>query len=347
MATLQALEADGDVTAPVVCSPRSLDRTFLQRYTSEVHSLAAPKLRREFSLRTLALPISFPLALAHALWMISRLRPDAVFATGGYVSVPVCLAAQIRKIPIVLFDADAVPGRSTQILHRLAHSVCRGMGEAKSEKEVLTGVPVRREILAGKRDAGRSLTGFSGRRATLLILGGSQGSLGINRAVTPLLSTLVQTCDIIHLTGEGRASGLLKHARYWHVPFVLEELPHLLALADVVVSRAGSSALAELSLLGKASILIPLPSAAQDHQRRNADAYAQAGAAVVLEQSSLSTTLLQTILRLLESQEERHHLGQNMRKLARPRAAKEVAGVLRRVVAEHSSPTQAPHLKSP
>jgi UDP-N-acetylglucosamine--N-acetylmuramyl-(pentapeptide) pyrophosphoryl-undecaprenol N-acetylglucosamine transferase len=263
--------------------------------------------------------------------ILRRERPVGVFSKGGSISVPVCLVARCLRIPIILHESDSVPGVSGAFLARFAKKICTGF-EAKEfperiqKKTIHTGNPVRREILGGNRAAGQRITGFSGRRPVLMVIGGSQGAVALNTMVDTSFDALVDIADIIHLTGTGKETGRV-HARYFARPFVHEELAHLYTLADVIVTRAGAGVLSELAALRKAAIVIPLVGVGHDHQVKNARLLAERNAVDYLPQEQIDQ-VPSRVMALLRDPEKRRRLSENLARTFPPDAAYRIAEVL-------------------
>jgi UDP-N-acetylglucosamine--N-acetylmuramyl-(pentapeptide) pyrophosphoryl-undecaprenol N-acetylglucosamine transferase len=233
-------------------------------------------------------------------------------------------------IPIILHESDAVGGLANRLVARWATTICSGFAPAKNEPRIqFTGNPVSASITRGEKERGFALTGFSGTRPILLILGGSQGSLAINEAVVAHLGDLLTLCDIIHITGEGKRIIQGTRHGYWQIPFAFEELPDLYAIANLALSRAGASTLAELAANGIPAILVPLRGVAHDHQEKNARRAEQTGGCVVLEQEDLPSTLVGTVRSLLPS-DVRRKMGESLRTLHAPDAARQIVEVIAR-----------------
>jgi UDP-N-acetylglucosamine--N-acetylmuramyl-(pentapeptide) pyrophosphoryl-undecaprenol N-acetylglucosamine transferase len=178
----------------------------------------------------------------------------------------------------------------------------------------------------GNRFAVQRITGFSGRRPVLMVIGGSQGSVTLNTWVDRNFDALLDSADVIHITGIGKGISRT-HARYFSRPYVLEELPHLYAIADVVVTRAGAAALSELALLRKAAVVVPLAGVGHDHQVRNGEALTKAGAAVVIEETN-EKDLLPSVQSLLLDPERRTLLGDALYRMFPDDAASRLARVI-------------------
>ncbi|MFH0851503.1 MAG: UDP-N-acetylglucosamine--N-acetylmuramyl-(pentapeptide) pyrophosphoryl-undecaprenol N-acetylglucosamine transferase [Candidatus Peregrinibacteria bacterium] len=269
---------------------------------------------------------------AHAL--LEELQPHVIFDKGGFVGVPLCFAARKRGIPIVLHESDAVSGWANWLVGRWAKTVCLGFkGSLAGPKTLFTGNPIRPIITSGSRQRGIALTGLSRMRPILLVLGGSQGALALNRAVATNLTALLECSDIIHITGEGKTTVLKNPPGYWQCAFAGEEYPHLLAAADLALSRAGAGTIAELAAAGLPAILVPLEGVAHDHQRRNTEVAVRSGGCILLEQGRLSTSLVPTVRHLIEAMDSRHIMSSAMRTLHHPEAARQIAEVIARPLA--------------
>ncbi len=314
-------------TLHVVCANRKDEHALLARAALPYSAIPAAKFPRGLSIGWVLFPFTFFYSLFAAWRVVGSVRPEVIFSKGGYVSVPVCLVGRLKKIPIVLHESDSVGGMANRLIGKIAQTICIGFPPTSYKLQanhlVFTGNPVRPSITQGSIDAAKRITGFSGRRPVVLVIGGSQGSLAINAAIERDFEKLIGLADIIHLTGEGKA--LQKtHARYWARTFVVDELKDLYALADVVVSRAGAGVLGELSALGKPVIVVPLRGVAQDHQQHNAQLLATAGAAVLLPQDQLHR-LPEELQTLLNDPERRAALGSGLRKFFPADAAQAIA----------------------
>lgn len=293
--------------------------------------LHAGKFPRGISIRILTYPILAVVSFIEAFILLLRLRPKVVFSKGGFVSVPVTVVAWVLHIPVVLHSSDSVPSMSDRFIGSIARTVCTGFPPDQfptslRKKAVYTGNPVRALLATASRDEGRKITGFSGDRPVLMIIGGSQGSLIINRQISSSFDELLGMADVIHLTGKGKG-GEKNHARYFSRSSVLQELPHLYALADLVVTRAGAGVLSELAALSKPAIVVPLAGVAHDHQVRNGEALADSDACALLLEEKLSD-LPSLVNFLLSSPERRTDLGKNLHAFFPDNAATKIATIL-------------------
>jgi UDP-N-acetylglucosamine--N-acetylmuramyl-(pentapeptide) pyrophosphoryl-undecaprenol N-acetylglucosamine transferase len=230
------------------------------------------------------------LRLLGASWSVRQLiRREGirvVFSTGGYIAAPAILAARWCGVPVVLHESNGVPGRVTRLLGKLCSRVAVGLPQAAERlpgcQPRVTGTPVRREFL---EPAPLPAWMPAGSGPLLVVMGGSQGAVGLNRMVRPLLPQLLAAgCRVVHLSGSNDPdSGQLQHPAYAERRFS-DEVPGLLQHADLVISRAGAGSLSELAVCGSPTILVPFPQAADKHQDANAGAAAALGAAVIVWQ---------------------------------------------------------------
>lgn len=319
-------EARPDIRTTFVVSTRPEDRAFVEKNAERAIPFAAPRLSWKF-------PWQFLRALKDARRLLEEECPAVIFSKGGYVSVPVCLAARKRKIPVILHESDAVSGWANWLIARHAKTLCLGFeGSIRKPNAVVTGTPVSADILEGSRQRGLTITGLSHMRPILIVLGGSQGALALNRAIAAHLSALLEYCEIIHLTGRGKATVIGDVPGYWQQEFATEEYPHLLAAADLALSRSGST-LGELAAIGLPAILVPLDGAAHNHQRRNAEIAIRTGGCVLLDQRQLHGALVPSVRRLMEAPESRRVMADAIRKLHRPDAARQIASLIVRSLA--------------
>ena len=234
--------------------------------------------------------------------LIRRERIDAVFTTGGYIAAPAILAARWCGIPVVLHESNAIPGRVTRLLGRFCTRVAVGLEAAAPRipgcRAVVTGTPVRATFLQP-----HSLPTWvpQGNGPLLVVIGGSQGALGLNRMTRVLFPALLNSgCRVVHLTGSNDPDvGCIEHPLLVERPFS-DEIPALLQHADLAISRAGAGSLSELAVSGTPTVLVPFPQAADHHQDANAVCAAAVAAAVIVHQHDPSeTTLRDTVWRLL------------------------------------------------
>jgi UDP-N-acetylglucosamine--N-acetylmuramyl-(pentapeptide) pyrophosphoryl-undecaprenol N-acetylglucosamine transferase len=281
--------------------------------------------------------------VAMSLKILRRFQPDVVFAKGGFVALPVGLAARILKIPLVIHESDVEPGIGSRVLGRWADKIAVGFPERyyrefPKDRLVFTGNPVRSEITVPHRLEGLARFGFSDSLPVVLVTGGSSGSREVNDAVVSGLQTILDTCQLIHLTGEGeyehvkfqvsRLGDIKQIHHYQPFGFLTGDMAMALSAADLVVSRAGANTIAELAALKKPTVLIPNTEMA-GHQMMNAKVLARAGAARVLNSQGLTgEKLAGEIKRLVGDPEELERLGKRIGEFAKPDAARELAELI-------------------
>lgn len=326
-----ALRNDASLAPVFICSSRKDEVDALVAAGQTYRTIHAGKFPRGLSSRIISFPVLFIVSFIESLMHLLRIRPILIMSKGGFVSVPIALAGALLRIPIILHSSDSVPSLSDRIIGRLAKKICTGFPETAfptslQRKAVQTGNPVRPSVFEGSRAAGQRITGFSGRRPVLLIIGGSQGSVALNAAVDQHFNALLDLADIIHLTGEGKTINR-QHARYFARTSVLAELPHLYGFADLVITRAGAGVLSELAALKKAAIVVPLLGVAHDHQKKNAEFLAARQAVEYVSQDRL-TDLPFVVSTLLGDPARRAALGEALSKALPSGAAAKVAEVI-------------------
>jgi UDP-N-acetylglucosamine--N-acetylmuramyl-(pentapeptide) pyrophosphoryl-undecaprenol N-acetylglucosamine transferase len=283
-----------------------------------------------------------------SLRVMLSFRPKVVLATGGYVCVPVVLAAALARIPSLIFLPDVKPGLAVRFLSRFAQRVAVTMPESQSAlpagKVVVTGYPVRPEIFAAESIESRHKLGLSPNLPVVLVLGGSRGAQSINEAIMASLPALLAACQVVHAAGATNEEALRLAAlglpaelrdRYHLYPYLHAELPLALAAADIVVSRSGASVMGEYPAVGAASVLIPYPHAGA-HQRLNANQLVARGAAVEIDDGALPSGVLgRTVLDLLNDEGRLAGMRAAARELARPQARDEIAGLIEELAYRH------------
>lgn len=257
------------------------------------------KLRRYFDIKNFSDPFRVVKGFAQAVGLMHKIKPDVVFSKGGFVSVPVVLAAKTCGIPAIIHESDITPGLANKIAIKGAKKVCCNFPETlkylPSDKAVLTGSPIRRELLSGNKDKAYKLCNFpSEKKPVLLIIGGSLGSKTINEAVRKVLPELLKDFHIIHLCGKGNLDeSLVGTVGYAQFEYANEELTDMLALADLAISRAGANSICELLALHKPNILIPLSAAAsRGDQILNANSFEKQGFSYVIKEEDVTDEVL-------------------------------------------------------
>lgn len=294
-------------------------------------------IKREWSLDNLSFPFKLARSLRKAANVISEFRPDVAVGVGGYASGPLLFMASLRGIPTLVQEQNSYPGITNRILSRHAAAVCvayEGMERYFDKgKIVFTGNPVRNDIinLEGKREEGVAHFNIDPARKTLLVVGGSQGARSINRSICEGLQALTAAgMQVVWQTGKAfypEAKAAVEHlgSEGIRVYDFITRMDYAYACADVVVGRAGASTVSELCIVRKPSILVPLPTAAEDHQTRNCSALLSRNAALMVRDSEAATKLVAEAIRLMGDDALRQQLSTNIAPLARPDAAQRIA----------------------
>ena len=318
-------------------SENGLERALVQRSGLDFSGLSVSGGVRGMGLAAIGNVASLVQGFLQSLGVIRRFRPGAILATGGYVCAPVVLAGWFLRVPALVYLPDVEPGWAVRFLAPFARRVAVTVPEAtrffNSKKTVVTGYPVRAELVSADRQAGREFFGVGSDEKVILVAGGSRGAQHINQLIAEALPELLQDASIIHVCGQSHLADAgarfavlppdLK-ARYKLYSY-LHEMPLALVAADLAISRAGASVLGEYPVAGLPSILIPYAGGHRD-QVRNAAYLAQNGAAVVLQDQEISTEMLaSTVKTLLRDPARLPAMAQAARALARPDAAGDLA----------------------
>lgn len=312
------------------------ERQLVERLGIPFRAVQTGKLRRYWSVHNLIDLFRLPLGLAESVALAAGFRPHVAFAAGGFAAVPPLLAARLLRVPVVIHQQDVEPGLANRILAPFAAGITVAFPPSRdhfpASRTKVTGNPVRAEILAGRREEGIRRFGLQEDLPMVLVTGGGTGALGINRLIAQAAPQLALSCQILHITGRGKETPTPELGpRYRRVEFLVEGMGDALAAADLVVSRAGLSTLAELAALGKPSILIPMP---RSHQNANAALFSAAKAAEVLQEEGLAAgQLAEAVLALLGDRGRLATMGEQARALMPLQAEVKIADELERVAA--------------
>ena len=273
-------------------SKTGIERELVKNYPVFLpyYSISTGKLRRYFSVQNFTDAFRVIKGTKDAFGILRKIQPHIIFSKGGFVSVPVVVAAKMLKIPVILHESDISLGLANKISLPFVSKVCVTFEETLQEVEnaVLTGLPIRESILTGNKKTGSELFNFKNDSPVILVMGGSKGSLKINTLIRESLN-LLRDFNIIHITGESNTDNSLEKDNYFQIEFADYELPHIFAYADLVISRAGSNTLWELLALNKPNLLIPLSkNASRGDQIQNARSFAAKNYSLVIEEDNLS-----------------------------------------------------------
>lgn len=281
-----------------VGSKKGMEKDMIEALDIPYYGVSNGRLRRNFDLENFVDPFRVIKGCSEARTVLKKIRPDIIFSKGGYVSVPVVIAAHSLHIPSVIHESDMTPGLANKISLRFADKICCNFPETlqylPKDKAILSGSPIRQELFEGTREAGLKFCGFTGDKPVILIIGGSLGAVAVNNAVRSVVDQLTRKYDVIHLCGRGNLDPALNNKEgYVQYEFISEELKDLFAAADLVISRAGANAICELLALRKPNILIPLPTdASRGDQILNARSFKKQGFSYLLPQEKITDEIL-------------------------------------------------------
>ena len=297
IALFDSLQKDG-YEIHYIGSYEGIEKGLIEDKKIPYYGISSGKFRRYRSWKNLTDPFRVLHGFFQARRLLGRIRPNVVFSKGGFVSVPVVMAAKTRHIPVIIHESDLTPGLANKLAMPSATKVCCNFPETlpylSKEKAVLTGSPIRQELLHGNKQAAKDFCGFTGDLPILMVMGGSIGSVYINNAIRGCIDTLLTKYQIIHLCGKGNIDESLKDKKgYAQFEYISENLPDLFAAADLVVARAGANSICELLALHKPNILIPLSrNASRGDQILNANSFAKQGFSAVLEEEEVTSEKL-------------------------------------------------------
>lgn len=279
-------------------SYNGIEKKLVENAGITYYGISSGKLRRYHDWKNFTDPFRVIKGFSEANQLLKHIQPDVVFSKGGFVSVPVVMAAARQHIPAIIHESDMTPGLANKLAIPFASKVCCNFPETMQYlpdgKAVHTGSPIRKELFSGNREAGLAFTGFSADKPVILIMGGSIGSRFINNAVWSSLDTLLEKFQIVHLVGKGNINNdLVGRTGYQQYEFISEQLNDIFAMTDLMISRAGANSISEILALKIPNILIPLSAAAsRGDQILNAESYKKQGFSTVLQEEELTGELL-------------------------------------------------------
>ncbi|MBI4415170.1 MAG: UDP-N-acetylglucosamine--N-acetylmuramyl-(pentapeptide) pyrophosphoryl-undecaprenol N-acetylglucosamine transferase [Candidatus Kerfeldbacteria bacterium] len=314
-------------------SRNPVERTFIASEGFSVQSVPSGKLRRYPDWRNVTDFFIIAWAFLYSLGVLRRLKPHVVVSAGSHVAVPVSWAAWVLRIPVVIHQQDVKKGFANRLMSpfasRITVTFAPSVHDFPGKKTLHTGNPVRAEVYLSRAERARQQFGLSATRPLLLVLGGSSGAAFLNELTERVRSTLLQHCEIVHLVGNKARQLPDRQPGYYPIRFLPHGVGDLLAAATCVVARAGLSTLSELAALGKPALLIPMPGT---HQEANADYAAQCGAAIRLDQRTLTNeTFVAEVTKVLFDAKVRSGLSHAMRGLAQEHAAEDVLAAIQKV----------------
>ncbi len=317
-------------------SGKESERNAVEQAGIEYYAIASGKLRRSFSIKNFFDVFRILKGIYQAKKLLKKLNADMLFSKGGYVSVPPCIAAARLKIPVITHESDVSPGLATKINLRFADKLIVSWYETLTflkphdqAKTIVLGNPIRKTITQGDRQRGKAFLGMDTNMPLLVVLGGSQGAEQLNKLIEATASRLKEHVCIAHQTGHGKPTSVPQSSRYRQFPYLVQELPDVLAAADIIVCRAGAGTLWECTAAQKPMILIPLcgPGTRGD-QVENTKILVKNNAAIgLIGDEAEPEKLIQAILNLLNNHELQQSMPQNAQKLLRIDAAQHIASL--------------------
>ena len=279
-----------------------IERKLIEELGIPYYGISSGKLRRYFDLKNFTDPFRVLKGFREARKLLKQLKPDVIFSKGGFVTVPVVIAAKRCKIPAIIHESDMTPGLANKLCIPSAVKVCCNFPETvkslPQDKAVLTGTPIRQELLNGDAQRGRLFCGFTADKPVIMVIGGSLGAASVNEHIRGILPELLKEFQVIHLCGKGKTDESLNGTEgYVQYEYIKKELADLFALSDIVISRAGANAICEISALRKPNLLIPLSAnASRGDQILNARSFERQGYSMVLEEEEITDgKLLETV----------------------------------------------------
>lgn len=327
-------------------------KEFFKRLDVKAINIPSGKIRRYPSALTVVdLFYRLPIGIVKALFLLWHIMPDVVISRGGYGSIPVTIVSVFYRVPILLHESDAVASLTVRAMSGLASVVTVGFAETRhtlqffSAKTIVTGTPVRSELSTITKEEARQAFDIGLEEKVLLVTGGSQGSKELNEILLEVLPSLIKDMVIIHITGAENIKEIKKRTgdlfarsglrvRYKVFGYLADKMSQALVAADLVVARGGATQLAELARLRKAAIIVPLGSAAQDHQRKNVEIYEKASAVRVIDPINLGRAIFeQNVRSLMNSAEIRDILSVNISRLDYQNAASDIVKLVYKMMA--------------
>ena len=314
-------------------SKNGIEKELIEKEGIAYKGISTGKLRRYMSIENLKDPVKIQHGHHEAIKILREYQPDIVFSKGGFVSVPVVGAARRLKIPAITHESDMTLGLANKLNLPSVKKLCVNFPETaegiKSSKVVVTGCPIRPALLTGTKEAGRKMSGLTGDKPVLMVIGGSLGAVAVNEAVREALPQLLEKFQIVHICGKGNVSEEHQGIEgYVQFDYIARGLKDLFALADVVISRAGANAICELVALKKPNLLIPLGTASsRGDQILNAESFKKQGFSDVLLQEDITSEIL--VERICKVYDERENYIEKMKASSQGDSAKMIVELIK------------------
>lgn len=311
LALIPALKQQGyDII--YIGSEQGMEKGLIEKANVTYYGIPTGKLRRYFSTKNITDIFRVVSGIKQATILIKKIKPDIVFSKGGFVAVPVVLGAKFNKVPVIIHESDMTPGLANRIAMPFAKKVCTTFPETleyiTKGKGINTGTPIRKELFEGKKEEGLKICGFTEQKPIIMMMGGSLGSVKINVQLRGALSTLLNDFQLVHICGKGNFDKKLENKKgYKQFEYLSEELPHIFAMSDVIISRAGSNSISEFLALKKPNLLIPLSAkASRGDQILNAQSFEKQGFSMVLQEEDMTYISLEKAVRSLYENRQKY-----------------------------------------
>ncbi|KNY27890.1 undecaprenyldiphospho-muramoylpentapeptide beta-N-acetylglucosaminyltransferase [Pseudobacteroides cellulosolvens] len=275
-------------------SYNGIERSLINKANIKYHPIRTGKLRRYFDIKNFLDPFNVLIGIFQSIYLMIKIKPSIVFSKGGFVAVPVIIAAWLNRVPSITHEGDITVGLANKLCVPFVKKICTAfVNTAKylpQNKAVYTGLPIRREVFSGNKALGYELCGFTNSTPVILVMGGSLGSLNVNKSLRNILPELLKDYQVVHICGKGNVDNSLQELKgYKQFEFVTEELPHIFSISDIVISRAGTNSVFELLTLRKVCLFIPLSTAAsRGEQILNAEFAVNNGLSQMITENNLS-----------------------------------------------------------
>ena len=270
-------------------SHSGIEKEIMKNERVEYFAISAPKLRRDAKLSSLLIPFKLIKSINLAKRILKKTKPNVVFSKGGFVSVPVCIAAKLLKIPIISHESDLTMGLANKVIYKLCSIFCTSFPNTKKlKKAIYTGSPIRQSLFTGNKTEALKIANITKELPTILVMGGSTGALNLNKALYEILPHLTKKFNIIHIVGKNKGDKTKVFKNYTQIEYC-QNIQDLFCISDFIVSRAGSNAIFEFLALQKPMLLIPLPkNASRGDQIDNANYFESLGLCKTLLEENLT-----------------------------------------------------------
>lgn len=332
LALVPSLQEEG-FEIKYIGSKDGIEKEIITSNNIPYYGISSGKLRRYFDIKNFTDPFKVIKGIHEARKILSKEKPDVIFSKGGFVTVPVVIAASMKKIPVIAHESDITPGLANKLASPFCDKLCVTFRESlqfvKNNKGVLTGSPIRKEILSGSKAKGKEICGFKNDKDIILIMGGSLGSKVINDNIRKNIDNILKDNNIIHICGKGNIDESLKKLDgYKQFEYVSDELKHLMQSADYIISRAGANSIFEFLALKKPTLLIPLSkNASRGDQILNANSFKKEGFSLVMQEEELQEKGILEGIKMLK--ESKQNLVKNMNESKLNDGVKEIINVIK------------------